>query len=183
MWRTARGPSGVYNSALLTTIVCLSLIIASPRLVGAARSRYRMRAPAPKTVAPVVRQPAVGVLSPDQEILIRVENGQRTLEKQTAELNAAIQRQMSQLSNAVEDSRRETQQILRQAGKVDSTQRLLKIILALLLVLCGGLLYIAWQLPSPPDKGFAWKGDVPDVIELGSDEEGIVGLRVRPRNS
>jgi hypothetical protein len=33
-------------------------------------------------------------------------------------------------------------------------------------------------------KGLAWKGDVPDdpnLLALGSDEEGIVGWRVRPR--
>jgi hypothetical protein len=142
---------------------------------------------ATKAAHPAVKQPADGVLNPDHEILIRLENRQLALEKQTADLNAAVQRQMSQLSSAVEDSRRKSQQMLRETGKrIDSTESLLKIIVALLVLLFGGLLYIGRQLLSPPDKGLAWKRDVPDVpnfLAPGPDEEGIVGLRVRPRTS
>jgi len=183
MWRIARGQSRVHGILITTAIVCLSFITVSPSLVAAARGAHsRMRAMVSKKARPVVRQPAAGVPNPDQEILIRLENGQQTLEKQTADLKAAVQRQMSQLGSAIEDSRKETQQMLRQTGKIDSTLRLLRVIVALLVLLCGGLLYIGQQLQSRPNKGFVWKGDLPDVPEQ-SHEEGIVGLRIRPKTS
>jgi len=188
MWRTARGQSGVHGTLIITVVACWSLIMVSPCLVAAASGAHsRMRRMAPKAARPAVRQSAAGVLNPDHEILIRLENGQLALKKQTADLDAAVQRQMSQLSSAVEDSRREAQQTSRQTGKrIESTETLLKIIVGLLVLLCGGLLYIGRQLPSLPGKGLAWKGEVPEVpnfLASGSDEEGIVGLRVRPRDS
>jgi len=107
MWRTARGQSGVHGTLIITVVACLSLIMVSPRLVAAARGAHsRMRRMAPKAAGPAVRQSAAGVLNPDHEILIRLENGQLALKKQTADLDAAVQRQMSQLSSAVEDSRK-----------------------------------------------------------------------------
>jgi len=131
-------------------------------------------------------------VSSDQQILIRLENGQRTLEQQTAVLNAALQRQISQLHSAIEDSGKETQQLIQQNAKTNSTNGLLLMVLALLLMIASGLAYIAWQLPSLTGQGLA-KGKAPELNgrfadfsddrELRSDEEGIVSLRVRPRNS
>jgi hypothetical protein len=188
MWQTARGQSGVYGTLITTVVACLSLIMVSPSLAAAAsRAHPRTRRMTPKASRPAVKQPPARVLNPDHEVLIRLESGQLALEKRTADLNAAVQRQMSQLSSAVEDSRKETQQMLGQTAKrIDSTESLLKIIVALLVLLFGGLLYIGRQLLSPPDKGLAWRRDVPDVpnfLAPGPDEEGIVGLRVRPRTS
>jgi hypothetical protein len=186
MWRTARGQSRVHGILITAVVACLSLIMVSPSLVAAARAHSRTRQIAPKAARPAVRQPPDRILNPDHEILIRLESGQLALQKETAHLNAAVQRQMSQLSSAVEDSRKDTQQMLGQTAKrIDTIEKLLKIIVALLVLLCGGLLYIGWQLLSRPDKGLAWKGDIPDVpnfLAPGSDEEGIVGLRVRPRD-
>jgi len=107
-------------------------------------------------------------------MLIRLQNGQRTLEKETADFNVAIQRQISQLSSGIADSRRETQQMLEATGKrIDSTQRFLKIIVVLLVLLCGGLLSVARQLPRREDKSSVSKGDaIPEP-----DQEGVVGWR------
>jgi len=126
------------------------------------------------------------VLNPNEESLLRLEKGQRTLEKQTADLGAALRRQMSQTTSSVEDTRRATQLMLKQTEKIDSIRRLLTVVIVLLLVLCGGLLYNAWQLPSLPAKNLTWKGNIPDspdVPKLRADEEGIIALRVRPRDS
>ena len=72
------------------------------------------------------------------------------------------------------DSRRETQQILEATGKrIDSTQRILKLIVALLVLLCGELFHVARQLRRLEDKSFARKGDV----KPEPDEEGIVSWR------
>jgi len=111
-------------------------------------------------------------------MLIRLQDGQRTLEKQTADINAAIQRQMNQLSNGIADSRRETQQMLEATSKrIDSTQRFLKIIVTLLILLCGGLLYVARQLPRSEDNSSVWKeGATPEP-----DQEGIVSWKTVSR--
>ena len=175
MWQTARGRSGVDCTFVAVVAVFLSFLVASPSSAAAAgvvHSRNRRAAP---EAAPAVRQPATApTLNPDREMLIRLQNGQRTLEKQTADFNAAIQRQMSQLSSGIADSRRETQQMLEATGKrIDSTRRFLKIIVALLILLCGGLLYVARHLPSRENKSSVWKGDV----RPEPDQEGIVGWR------
>jgi hypothetical protein len=106
-------------------------------------------------------------------MLLRLQEGQRTLEKQTAEFNAGIQTRMRQLSGGIEDSERKTQEMLEQtAQRIDSTQRLLKLIVALLVLSWGGLFYIALQLPKLRDKSVVGKGKVP---ESALDEERIVG--------
>ena len=154
----------------------LSLLVASPSSAAAAKVAHpRMRRAAPIAVAPAVKRPATAaILNPEREMLIRLQDGQRTLEKQTADFNAAIQRQISQLSSGIVDSRRETRQMLEATGKrIDSTQRFLKLIVALLVLLCGGLLYVARQLPRLEDKSLAWKGDV----KPEPDDEGIVSWR------
>ena len=175
MWQTARGRSGVDCTFIAVVAVFLSILVASPSSAAAAgvvHSRNRRAAP---KVAPAVRQPATAaILNPEREMLIRLQDGQRTLQKQTADFNAAILRQMSQLSSGIADSRRETQQMLEATGRrIDSTQRLLKIIVALLILLCGGLLYVARHLPSREDKSSLWKGDVTPE----PDQEGIVSWR------
>ncbi len=175
MWRTARGQSGVDCTFIAVVAALLSILAASPSSVAAAGVAHsRIRRAAPKAV-PAVRQPATAaILNPEREMLTRLQDGQRTLEKRTADFNAAIQRQMSQLSSGIADSRRETQQKLEATDRrIDSTQRLLKIIIALLILLCGGLLYVARKLPSREDKSSLWKADVTSE----PDQEGIVSWR------
>ena len=186
MWRTARCKSGIHGALIAALFACLSLVIILSPSSGAAarRGHWRTRAVAPRTAHHAVRQPPATVLNPNQEILASLENGERTLEKQTSDLGAALQRQMSQMTSSIEDTGRATQQLLKQTENIESLRRLLTVVIVLLLLLCGGVLYIAWQLPSLPDRGLAWKGNIPDVPKPGTEEEGIVGgLRVRPRNS
>ena len=174
MWRTARSRSGV-NSTLITVVSAfLSLLIASPSSAVAARVAHsRIRSAAPKPAASPGRQIATGTLNPDREMLLRLQEGQRTLEKQTAEFNAGIQTLMRQLSGGIEDSERKTQKMLEQTTlRIDSTQRLLKLIVALLVLSWGGIFYIARQLPKLRDKSVARNDKVP---ESALDEERIVG--------
>ena len=106
-------------------------------------------------------------------MLLRLQEGQRTLGKQTAEFNADIQTRISQLSGGIEDSQRKTQEMLEQTAlRIDSTQRLLKLIVALLVLSWGGLFYIVRQLPKREDKSVPSKGKVP---ESALDEKEIVG--------
>src|SRR5216683_7806542 len=176
MWRTARGRSGV-NSTLITVVSAfLSLLIASPSSAVAAKVAHsRIKSAAPKPAAPAGKQTATGIFNPDREMLLRLQEGQRTLEKQIPELNAGIQTRMRQLSAGIEDSERKSQEMLEQtAQRIDSTRRLLKLIVALLVLSWGGLLYAARQFPRLQDKSVAWKGKVP---EPAPDEEGIVSWR------
>src|SRR5712692_5359249 len=173
MWRTARSPSGV-NSTLITVVSAfLSLLIASPSPAVAARVAHsRMRSAAPKPAAAAGRQIATGILNPDREMLLRLQDGQRSLEKQTADFNAGIQTRIRQLSAGIEDSERKSQEMLEQTAlRIDSTRRLLKLIVALLVLSWGGLLYVARQLPRLRDKSVAWKGKVPE----SAPDEAIVG--------
>src|SRR5712692_1640946 len=181
MWRTARSRSGVDGILITVVRAFLSLLIASPLIASpssaaAARVAHsRLRSAAPKPAAAAGRHIATGILNPDREMLLRLQEGQRTLEKQTADFNAGIQRRISQLSAGIEDSQRKTQEMLEQtAQRVDSSRRLLKLIVALLVLSWGGLLYAARQFPRLQDKSVAWKGKVP---EPAPDEEGIVSWR------
>ena len=176
MWQTTRGRSGVHFTFIAVVAFFLSLLVASPSSAAAAKVAHsRIRTAASKAAAPAVRQPATAaLLNPGREMLVRLQDGQRTLEKQTADFNAALQRRVSQLSSGIEDSRRETQQMLEATDKrIDSTQRFLKLIVALLALVCAGLLYVARQLPRLEDESLTWKGDV----KPAPDEEGIVSWR------
>lgn len=173
MWQTARDRSSVHFISITIVVVFLSLLVASPSSAAAAKVAHsRMRRAAPIAVTPVVKRPATAaILKPELEMLIRLQEAQRTLEKQTADFNTAIQRQISQLSSGIVDSRRETREMLKATDKrIDSTQRFLKLIVALLALLCGGLLYVARQLPRLEGKSLAWKGDAKPEL----DDEGIV---------
>jgi hypothetical protein len=163
MWRTARSRSGV-NSTLITVVSAfLSLLIASPSSAVAAKVAHsRIKSAAPKPAAPAGKQIATGIFNPDREMLLRLQEGQRTLEKQIPELNAGIQTRIRQLSGEIEDSERKTREMLEQTAlRIDSTQRLLKLSVALLVLSWGGLFYIARRLPKLQEKSVAWKGKVP----------------------
>ena len=173
MWRTARSRSGVISTSIVIVSAFLSLLIASPSSAVPARVAHsRIKSAAPKPAAAAGRQIATGILNPDREMLLRLQEGQRTLEKQSAELNAGVQTRIHQLSGGIEDSERKTQEMLEQTAlRIDSTRRLLKLIVALLLVSWGGLFYVARQFPKLQDKSVARKGKGP---ESAPDEEGIV---------
>jgi hypothetical protein len=174
MSRTARSRSGVNSTLIAVLIAFLSLLIASPSSAVPARVAHsRVRSAAPKRAATPGRQIPPGILNPDRAMLLHLQEGQRTLEKQTAEYNADIQTRIRQLSGGIEDSQRKTQEMLEQTAlRIDSTQRLLKLIVGLLVLSWGGLFYIARRLPKLEDKSVASKGNVPDSA---LDEKEIVG--------
>src|SRR6266436_4351366 len=174
MWRTARSRSGVNSTLIVIVSAFLSLLIASPSSAVPARVAHsRIKSAAPKPAATPGRQIAPRILNPDREMLLRLQEGQRTLEKQTAEFNADIQTRIRQLSGGIEDSERKTQEMLEQTAlRIDSTRRLLKLIVALLVLSWGGIFYIARQLPKLRDKSVARTDKVP---ESALDEERIVG--------
>src|SRR5260370_34885070 len=107
MWRTARSRSGV-NSTLITVVSAfLSLLIASPSSAVAAKVAHsRIKSAAPKPAAPAGKQIPTGIFNPDREMLLRLQEGQRTLEKQIPECNGGIQTRLSKLSGAIERSDR-----------------------------------------------------------------------------
>jgi flagellin-like protein len=177
MWRTARGQSGVGGALIAIVVAFLSLLIVSPSSATAARVAHSPRRSAtPKTAGPPVRHPlTASALNSDHGILTRLQAGQRNLEKETADLDAAFRQQIAQLGSGIENSKRETQQMLEETGKrIDSTQRLLKAIVALLVLLCGGLFYVGRRLPRLQDNASAQKGD---VMEPKLDDEGLVSWR------
>ena len=161
------------SASIIVVSALLSLLIALPSSAVAARVAHsRIRSSAPKPAAAAGRQIAAGILNPDREMLLRLQDGQRTREKQTADFNAGIKTQIGQVSARIEVSERKTQEVLEQtAQRIDSTRRLLRLIVALLVLSWGGLFYIARQLAKLQDKSVAWKGKVP---ESATDEEGIV---------
>ncbi len=191
MLRTARGNWGVDNVLAAIVVIFLSLLTVSPSSAATARVGHsRRRSAAPKAPGPAVNPVTFGVFNSDHEILTRPQNEQRTLErqrtleKQTADFNAAIQGQMAQLSSRVENSERETQQMLEgNRERIVSTQRLLKVIIALLVLFCGGLLFLARRLPGLSDRSSArlqdnasaWKRDV--MEPKLQDDDGIVSWR------
>ena len=101
------------------------------------------------------------------------------MEKQATDLDAAIRKQVDQLSREIEDSRKEAQQTLEATGaRVKLTQQLLSIVIILLLALCGGVFYFGQRLkrlesellvrvikPDQQDEqGPEWqKGELPKV--------------------
>src|SRR6266852_682356 len=66
------------------------------------------------------------------------------------------------------------------ALRIDSTQRLLKLIVALLVLSWGGLFYIARRLPKHQEKSVAWKGKVP---ASAPDEETVSWQKGEPPNA
>jgi hypothetical protein len=178
MWPTIRGRSGVEGTLITVVSAFLFLLTVLPSSAAVARIAHsRIRRIAPKAAVPAHREPApVAIVNPDSEVLLRLQDGQRTLEQRTADFNAAIQRRISQLSVEVGDSQRATQQALEQTNqRLDSARWFLKFMLAMLIFSLGGLLYVARQLSGLQDKSFKWKGKVP---ELDPHEEEIVSRRM-----
>src|SRR5260370_39864217 len=118
MWRTARSRSGVDGILITVVSAFLSSLIASTSSATAARVAHsRIRSAVPKPAAAAGRQIATGILNPDREMLLRLQDGQRTLEKQTADFNAGLQTRISELRAGIEDSDRKTQKMLEQTAQ------------------------------------------------------------------
>ena len=179
MWRTTRTR---YGAVKILTIVMAALfgfvVLTSTSVVAATDAHSRTNRAAPRAASRVVKPPTK-ILNPDHDILIRLEKGQRSLEKQATDLDAGIRQQADQLSRKIEDSRKEAQQTLEATGaRVKLTQQLLTIVIILLLALCGGVLYFVQRLtrlesellvrgirPNQQDEqGAEWqKGELPKV--------------------
>lgn len=147
MWRTTRDRYGAVNTLTGVVVVLLSFVLLTPSsVVAATAEHFQTNRKAPRAVTRLIKPPTK-ILNPDHDILIRLEKGQRALEKHATDLEAAIQKQVSQLSRGIEDSRKETQQMLEATGKrIKLTQQLLTIVIALLVVSCGGVFYLARRL-------------------------------------
>jgi hypothetical protein len=77
------------------------------------------------------------------------------LESKANDLDAGIRQQANQLGREIEDSKKQTQQMLAATGKrIALTQRLSELIIALLVLLCAGILYIARRLTRLEGKSF-----------------------------
>jgi hypothetical protein len=180
----ARGRFGVEGTLItvVSAFLFLSTVLPSSAAARVVHSRTRRAvpkaaAPVHKAAVPVHREPAPAVIfNPDSEVLSRLQDGQTSLERRTADFNAAIQRRISQLRVEVGDAQRIMQQALEQTNqRLDSAQRLLKFMLAVLVFSLGGLLYVAYQLLRLQAKPiFKWKGTVP---EADPHEEEIVSRR------
>jgi hypothetical protein len=180
----------ILGSVVTTAIACVFVVAATAALAGTARTTHSRKGRAAlKEEHPVTRQATSEVLTSDRQILVRLEARQRAFEEHSQDNTAALSRQISQLSSAVEDSRKDMQKLLEQNAKMPSTQRLPTIVFVLLVAIGIGLVYIVWQLQRLTAGGVGLKGeaavakwngkvpDFPDDRELGKDEEGIVSFR------
>jgi hypothetical protein len=179
MWRTTRVQYGAVKT-LISAMAALFgfVVLTSISGVAATDAHSRTNRAAPRA-APRVVKPPTKILNPDHDTLIRLEKGQRALEKQATDLDAGIRQQADQLSRKIEDSRKDAQRTLEATGaRVKLTQQLLTIVIILLLASCGGVLYIAQRLtrlesellvrgirPNQQDEqGAEWqKGELPKV--------------------
>ena len=147
MWRTTRVQYGAVKP-LISAMAALFAFVAltSSSVVAATDAHSRTNRAAPRAASRVVK-PATKVLNPDRDILIRLEKGQRALEKQATDLDAGIRQQADQLSRKIEDSRKEAQQTLEATGaRAKLTHQMLTMVIILLVALCGGVLYFAQRI-------------------------------------
>jgi predicted PurR-regulated permease PerM len=153
MWRTTRVQYGAANTLISVMAALLSVVVlTSISLAAATEAHSRKSRTVPRAATRVVKPPTK-ILNPDHDILIRLEKGQRALEKHATDLEAAIRKQVDQLSHGIEDSRKEAQQMLEATGKrIKLTQRLLTIIISLLMVLYVGGFYFAQRLTRLENK-------------------------------
>ncbi|MBV8358927.1 MAG: hypothetical protein JO189_13470 [Deltaproteobacteria bacterium] len=188
MWSSIRTRTGVVRILITAVSALVFLSTASPTvsIAGAKVPHSRAKTAIPKQLPTVVQEPTTAEeLRQQSEVLARLQVLQFTMEKETIDFNAAIQRRMNQLSAEFADSYKQTQQMqqmLEQANqRIDSTRRWLKFIVILFMLSLGGLLYVALQLPRLQDNSVKWKGRVPDI---SSDREGIIAWQSgKPANS
>ena len=194
MWPSVRTQSGVDRILFLISAVSALVFLstASPTVsVAAAKVPHsRARRAVSKQLPAAVRQPTTAeelkqqseVLAGLQVSLSGLQVSLSALEKKTVDFNAAIQRQMNQLSAELADSYKQTQQMLKQTNqRINSTQRWLKSVVVLFVLSLGGLLYLVLQLPRLEHNPVKWEGKVPDMTP---DEEGIAAWQSgEPANS
>jgi hypothetical protein len=184
MWPSVRTRSGVDRILITAVSVLVFLSAASPTVsIAAAKVPHsRPRKAVPKQLPVAVRQPTTAEeLKQQSQVLAGLQVSQSAIEKKIVDFNAAIQRQMNQLSAELTDSYKQTQQMLKQTNqRIDSTQRWVQSIVLLFVLSLAGLLYVVLQLPRHEDNPVKWKGKVPDM----SPEEGIIAWQSgEPPNS
>jgi len=179
MWRTTRVQYGAVKTLISARAALFGFVVlTSISGVAATDAHSRTNRAAPRAASRVVKPPTK-ILNPDHDILIRLDKGQRALEKQATDLDATIRKQVDQLSLGIEDSRKAAQQTLEATGAgAKLTHQLLTMVIILLVTLCGGVLYFGQRLkrlesellvrvikPDQQDeKGVGWqKGEPPKV--------------------
>ena len=153
--RTARSQDRTL-SGLISIVAFLSwlAVLSAPSVAVANPEHSRARQTGRKTSAHAPKKPTETV-SPDHDILIRLQRSQSALESKANDLDAGIRQQANQLGREIEDSKKQTQQMLAATGKrIALTQRLSELIIALLVLLCAGILYIARRLTRLEGKSF-----------------------------
>jgi hypothetical protein len=92
----ARGRFGVEGTLITVVSAFLFLSTVLPSSAAAARVVHaRTRRMVHKAAAPVYREPAPAVIfNPDSEVLSRLQDGQTSLERRTADFSTAIQRRI-----------------------------------------------------------------------------------------
>jgi hypothetical protein len=153
MCRTRRVQYGAVDSLISVMAALLSFVVLTSTSVAAAPEAHpRAIRTAPRAVTRAVK-PQTKAFTPDHDILIRLEKGQRALEERVTSLEAEIRQQVDQQSRGIEDSRKEAQQMLVAVSKrVKLTERLLMIVIVLLVALCGGSWYFAGRLTGLENK-------------------------------
>jgi hypothetical protein len=175
MWPTASSRSR-FGVSIFALSVLLFLLASQPSSAAPRVTHPRISRAAPKTRAPAQRgTPTAETPNYANDVLLRLQDGQTTLAKQTADFNTAVQRKMNQVSAEVGDSQRATQLVLEQTNQhIDSVNRLLKFVLTLLVLSLGGLLYAARRLSKLQGTSVKWKGKIP---EPDAEDHGIVSWR------
>jgi hypothetical protein len=172
MWPTASSRSR-FGVSIFALSAVLFLLAAQPSSAAAFRVAHpRIRRAVPKTAIP---PPHVEPTTAEPRIHeTDIQDWQTTLAKQTADFDAVVQRRLNELSLQLGDSQRKMQLALEQADqRLGLTETLLKFVIALLVLLLGGLLYVANQLPRRGGNSVKWKGKIPEV-DIDTEEEGIV---------
>lgn len=181
MWRSIRWL--IVDGILITVVSAVFLSAASPN--SAARTTRIAHARAgsalPKPLARAVEGPATtAMLKQQTEVLAGLQVSQSALEKQTADVNTAIQRGMNQLRADFADSRKEAQQMLEETNRrIDSTRRWLQSIVVFFILSLGGLFFLIFRRPVL-DNSFR-KSRFPDRSPAG--EEVVRWQSGEPSNS
>jgi hypothetical protein len=177
MTPTVRNHSGFGTSIFIVNVVLFLLVPQISFATASKVAQLRIKRTVPKATVPKYKEPATSaIFNHESGALFRLQDGQNTLAKQTADFDASVRQRLSQLSVQLADSQKETRLAVEETNqRLGSAQRLLKAVTALLVLLLGGLLYVAAQLARrPQDNSITWRGKVP---EPDADDEGIVSWR------
>jgi hypothetical protein len=136
---------------------------------------------------PTGQKTFAGALEQQAEVLAGLQVSQSALEKQTADSDSVVHREISQLTADVANSRRESQQDLKQAieqtsQRIDSLRRWLRSFALLFFVSLGGLLYVISRGSKVREQHYrTWKSEVPEMTygEIAGWQNGEAAQRGR----